>query len=169
MCTINKSAHTKKSLETYRMHLVSLIGAAALENSTFFGFLVMRGWPLVLGQRLLIIILDIFYNWHAGTDQERKNEMLQFHRALWCHWTWGTIRQIQMWRWRTTQNCEIPCSPDTLQVLLTGFACMAQSTTLESTLLDIPDWLIIEVLATETKLFSTIWLLYSDKLHLHFS
>ena len=29
---------------------------------------------------------------------------------------------LRSWRWRTTLHCEIPSSPDTLRVLLTGFA-----------------------------------------------
>ena len=39
---------------------------------------------------------------------------------------WGTIWWLQMhllmmWRWWTTLDCEMPSSPDTLQVLLIGF------------------------------------------------
>ena len=35
MCTINKSAHTKKSLETYRMHLVSTIVGYLMPNPLY--------------------------------------------------------------------------------------------------------------------------------------
>ena len=41
--------------------------------------------------------------------------------------------------WWTTTDCETSTSPDTLYVLLTGFASMAWSTVLESTVLNLPD------------------------------
>ena len=41
MCTINKSAHTKKSLETYRMHLVQEV--ASLKNRNSFTLWKLAG------------------------------------------------------------------------------------------------------------------------------
>ena len=41
------------------------------------------------------------------------------------------------WRWRTSLNCELPSSPDTRRVLLTGFVSMAQKTASESKILDL--------------------------------
>ena len=40
---------------------------------------------------------------------------------------WSTIQQLwklllNLWRWQTILDCEMPSSPDTLWVLLTGFA-----------------------------------------------
>ena len=57
---------------------------------------------------------------------------------------WGTIRQLRMllprlWRWLTTPDCKMLTLPDTLWVILTGFASMAWSMALESVVLGLPD------------------------------
>ena len=46
---------------------------------------------------------------------------------------------LMLWRWRTTLNCKISNSPDTLLLLLTGFISMAWSMVEESTFLRLPD------------------------------
>ena len=43
------------------------------------------------------------------------------------------------WRWRTTLDCEIPSSPDTLRSLLTIFTAMPWSMASESTTFGLPD------------------------------
>ena len=50
--------------------------------------------------------------------------------------TWGTIQQlwILMWTWKTTLDCEMLNSPNTLWVLLTRFASITWNMTLKSTL-----------------------------------
>ena len=63
----------------------------------------------------------------------------------------GSCAFAELWRGLTTLDWEIPSSPDTLRVLLTGFASMAWSTASESTY-----WGRCNL----SKISSTIWLLY---------
>ena len=46
---------------------------------------------------------------------------------------------LRGWRWLTPLNCEMLCSPDTLQVLLTKLTSMAESMTSESMVRGLPD------------------------------
>ena len=41
---------------------------------------------------------------------------------------WGTIRPLSSWSWWTTLDCEMPRSPDTLWMLLTGFTMIVKGT-----------------------------------------
>ena len=51
--------------------------------------------------------------------------------------TWSTIRQFfpRWWSWRTISDGKMLCSPDTLPMLLVGFASISWSTASESTFL----------------------------------
>ena len=76
----------------------------------------------------------------------------------------GSIRQLLMLlprscRWWTTLDSEMQSSPDTLRVILTGFASL--STASKSTVLGLPD-------VTGSLMSLQPWLLYYDQLHLYF-
>ena len=76
--------------------------------------------------------------------------------------TWITIRLLcKSWRWRNILSREMPSSPDTLRLLLAGFASMAWSTTLI--------WLSRWGSCNPSEIFWTIWLLYCNQLRIHLS
>ena len=74
-----------------------------------------------------------------------------------------------LWRWRTILDYMMPNSPDTLQVLLTGFAFMGWSMTLESMVLGLPDFTWSLRFLQPEKILWIICLLYWNLLCLHLS
>ena len=70
------------------------------------------------------------------------------------------------WRWWTTLDCEMPKSPDTLQVLIITFAFLTLSTASECTFLTLFDHRDFCFLS---QISWTIWLVYCDQLSLSLS
>ena len=76
---------------------------------------------------------------------------------------------LRPWKWQTTLDCEMLTLLDTLQVLLTKFVLIAESTTTESSFRLTWPCLIIKVLCNQSQISWTIWLLSSDQpLHKYF-
>ena len=84
--------------------------------------------------------------WHilpaaVGSDKyEGESKVLHYFSS-----TWGTIWQFRMLlprpgNQRTTLNCKMPSSLDTLQVLLTEIASVSWNTATKSTVLGLPDF-----------------------------
>ena len=59
--------------------------------------------------------------WHYTRMIETSLNILLTLNRIWQLW----MLLLKLWRWRTTLNCKIPSSPDTLRMLLVGFAFYA--------------------------------------------
>ena len=79
---------------------------------------------------------DADLTWYSPSDTHwicrgREDDEPQWTVRCWFHLIlseWYSLDLPRSRRWRTTMDCEMLISPDTLRVLLTGFTCMSWST-----------------------------------------